>query len=71
MTHPTLETEVPLLSREMLQTRWSCSKSTLHRMERAGTLTPLRIGKSLVRYRLEEIERIEAQAEGGGSGKSQ
>ena len=38
---------------------------TLKRHERAGLLPALKIGRS-VRYRLEDIERIEAEADIGG-----
>ena len=41
--------------------RWQVSKMTLKRMERAGRLPALKIGRT-VRYRLADIERIEAES---------
>jgi hypothetical protein len=51
-----------LLTRNQLSERWSLSKETLKRREKAGQLQPLKMGK-LVRYRLSQIEKIEADAE--------
>lgn len=51
-----------LLSRRHLAERWSISRETLKRREKAGILTPLKLGK-LTRYRLTDIEAIEQQAE--------
>ena len=41
--------------------RWQVSKMTFKRMERAGRLPALKIGRT-VRYRLADIERIEAES---------
>lgn len=60
-----MKTEQPeryLLSRRQLASRWVMSIPSLKRREKAGLLQPLIIGKS-VRYRIPDIERIEAQAE--------
>jgi hypothetical protein len=53
------------LTREELGARWDLSQETLRRREAEGILTPLRLpgGKrGQVRYRLEDIERIEHEA---------
>jgi hypothetical protein len=54
-----------LLTRDDLAARWDVSIMTLMRHEAKGILTPLRLppGKrGFVRYRLEDIERIEHEA---------
>jgi hypothetical protein len=48
-----------LLDRPRLADRWSCSIETLKRRERAGVLTAILLGR-LVRYRLSDVEAIEA-----------
>jgi hypothetical protein len=53
---------VQLLTRHELCDRWRVSGETLKRRERAGILRPLKLGRG-VRYRLADIERVEAQAE--------
>jgi hypothetical protein len=53
------------LTREELAARWDVSPMTLIRREAAGILAPLRISDDKhghVRYRLEDIERIEHEA---------
>lgn len=50
-----------LLTRQQLSKRWEVSTETLKRREKAGVLNPLKLGK-LVRYRLADIEKIEAEA---------
>ena len=51
-----------LLTRRNLAARWVVSLETLKRREKAGILPCLKLGRG-VRYRIEDIERIEAQAE--------
>ena len=54
-----------LLTREELAARWDRSQETIRLREKEGILTPLRLpgGKrGYVRYRLEDIERIEHEA---------
>jgi hypothetical protein len=51
-----------MLSRRHLAERWSISRETLKRREKAGILIPLKLGRG-VRYRLSDIERIEQEAE--------
>jgi hypothetical protein len=53
---------IELLTRRELCHRWRVSGETLKRRERAGILRPLKLGRG-VRYRLADIERVEAQAE--------
>jgi hypothetical protein len=56
-----LSDDANLISRGELARRWSCSKETLKRRERAGILHPMHLpGKRLVRYRLSDILAIEA-----------
>jgi hypothetical protein len=53
------------LTREELAARWDRSQETIRLREKEGILTPLRLpgGKhGNVRYRLEDIERIEHEA---------
>jgi hypothetical protein len=51
-----------LISRKALAERWSLSVETLKRRERAGILPVLKLGRG-VRYRLQEVERLEKQSE--------
>ena len=51
-----------LLTRKGLADRWQLSTETLKRRERCGLLPFLKLGRG-VRYRVTDIERIEADAE--------
>lgn len=51
-----------LISRAELARRWRLSVMTLKRREAEGVLRPLKLGRA-VRYRLDEVLRIEAGAE--------
>ncbi len=51
-----------MLTRRQLAERWNLSRESLKRREKAGTLPFLKLGRD-VRYRIEEIERIEQRAE--------
>ena len=54
------------IDRKQVSTRWGISIPTIQRREKDGTLNPIYIpGGRLVRYRLEDIERIEAEQKGG------
>ena len=64
MRNNALTNNVVMLSRRSLGERWMVSGMTLKRREKAGTLPFLKLGRD-VRYRLSDIERIEAQAEVG------
>ena len=57
-----MPTEKVTLTRKGVAARWSCSVETVKRREAQGTLRALRLGK-LVRYRLEDVRAVEAQAE--------
>ena len=54
--------EERLLTRRLLADRWSMSTETLERREKAGILPFMRLGRG-VRYRLRDIEALEADAE--------
>ena len=56
-----LATQQTMLSRRHLAERWSQSASSLKRREKAGILPFLILGRD-VRYKIEDIERIEAEA---------
>jgi hypothetical protein len=49
------------LSRLELGYRWSCSRETLKRREKAGILSVYKLGKA-VRYKLQDIMAIEEAA---------
>jgi hypothetical protein len=51
-----------LLTRKELSGRWQLSTETLKRRERCGLLPYLKLGRG-VRYRLTDIEYLEADAE--------
>lgn len=51
-----------LVDRAHIQRRWSVSVDTVRRRERAGILTPIRLGTNIVRYDLAEVEAYERQA---------
>jgi hypothetical protein len=53
---------VQLVTRRELSDRWKLSVETLKRQERSGILPFLKLGRG-VRYRLKDIERLEAHAE--------
>jgi hypothetical protein len=55
-----------LLSRRAVADRWQTSVETVKRRERDGLLNPIRFNQRLLRYRLSEIEAVEAAAAGGG-----
>jgi hypothetical protein len=54
------------LTRKGLADRWQLSVETLKRRERCGILPFLKLGRG-VRYRLVDVERIEAEAESGAT----
>jgi len=56
------EQDETLVSRKWLAERWSCCTETLKRMEKRDQLHPVRLGAKMLRYRLSEIENIEADA---------
>jgi hypothetical protein len=58
---------VQLVTRKGLSNRWQLSVESLKRRERCGLLPFLKLGRG-VRYRLADIERLEADAEVRRSG---
>jgi hypothetical protein len=57
-----LDKATGLLTRKGLSDRWQVSTETLKRRERCGDLPFLKLGKG-IRYRLADIEHLEAEAE--------
>jgi len=57
-----LTTQTPFINRRGLAARWLCSTMKLKRMEKAGLLPFLKIGKQVL-YRMSDVERIEKHAE--------
>jgi predicted site-specific integrase-resolvase len=55
-----------LLSRRAVANRWQTSVETIKRREKAGVLKPIRFNQRLLRYKLSDIEALEAAA-GGAS----
>jgi hypothetical protein len=55
------------LTRKGLADRWQLSTETLKRRERCGLLPFLKLGRG-VRYRLADVEHLEAEAEVRQSG---
>lgn len=55
-------TEKPFIKRRGLSERWMKSIMTLKRMEKAGQLPFLKIGKDVL-YRMSDVERIEEESE--------
>ncbi|MCK9589282.1 MAG: hypothetical protein WC003_14835 [Terrimicrobiaceae bacterium] len=53
--------EPHMLTRRILAARWEKSTMSLKRMEKSGQLPFLKLGRD-VRYRPEDIERIEREA---------
>jgi hypothetical protein len=53
---------VQLVTRRELSDRWKLSVETLKRRERSGILPCLKLGRG-VRYRLSDVEDLEADAE--------
>jgi len=53
---------VLLVTRKELSGRWKLSVETLKRRERSGILPCLKLGRG-VRYRLSDVEHLEADAE--------
>ncbi len=58
----TQDRSVQLVTRRELSDRWKLSVETLKRRERSGVLRCLKLGRG-VRYRLSDVEHLEADAE--------
>ena len=54
-----------LLSRKAVANRWQTSVETVKRRERAGLLKALRFNQRLLRYKLSDVEALEAAAGAG------
>jgi hypothetical protein len=57
-----MDPAIQLKTRRDVANRWQKSIESIKRMEKAGLLRALTIGRS-VRYKIEDIERVEAEAE--------
>ena len=53
-------TNQKLINRKELVSRWGCSIPTIKRREKEGILKPIYLSARLVRYRLADIEELEA-----------
>ena len=53
-----------LLSRRAVAHRWQTSTETIKRREKEGLLKPIRFNQRLLRYKLSDIEALEAAAGG-------
>lgn len=53
-----------MIDRKQLAARWNISIATLKRMEKAGVLNIVSLSERVLRYRLEDIERMEADQKG-------
>jgi len=62
MKAQTQSISAPFFTRRQLAMRWAVSIPTLKRREKAGILPVFKLGRD-VKYRPEDIERIEQQAE--------
>jgi DNA-binding transcriptional regulator PaaX len=58
---PTPDATKPFTNRQLLAERWLCSTMKLKRMEKAGLLPFLKMGKQVL-YRMADVERIEQHA---------
>jgi hypothetical protein len=54
-----------LLSRKAVADRWQTSVETVKRREKAGLLKALRFNQRLLRYKLSDVEALEASTGGG------
>ena len=54
-----VESRESLLSRKELASRWGISAETLKRRERQGVLPFIRFSNRIIRYRLNDILRVE------------
>jgi hypothetical protein len=62
MQIPNVTEELRLLTRAQLAERWSVSRETIKRREKAGILPVLKLGRD-ARYRLSDVLRLEREAE--------
>ena len=57
-----MKNEGVTVSRQELALRWRCCIETIKRREKSRVLKALKLGR-LVRYRLADVEAVEAEAE--------
>jgi hypothetical protein len=59
-----IATSIPeqLLSRKAVADRWQTSVETVKRREKAGLLRAIRFNQRLLRYKLSNVEAVEAAA---------
>jgi hypothetical protein len=65
MIKTTLDEE--LISRSGLARRWKCHTESLKRREKKGLLHPVALSSRMIRYRMSEVLRLEAEAAAGTS----
>jgi hypothetical protein len=51
-----------LLSRQAVADRWQTSRETIKRREKAGLLKAIRFNSKLIRYKLSDVQALEAAA---------
>ncbi len=64
-TETTAVTATPaskLISRRQLAARWGCCVESIKRRQRAGLLHPIYLSSRMLRYSLQNVEEIEADA---------
>ena len=62
--HMTITQPNKMIDRKQLAARWNVSIPTLKRMEKRGLLDIVSLSERVLRYRLEDIERMEADQKG-------
>ena len=65
MNRKVISSPEQLLSRKALAQRWETSVETIKRREKEGLLKALRFNQRLLRYKLSDVEALEAAAGGG------
>ena len=58
----TAESLPPFLTPAELRQRWKVSGMYLHRLRAAGRISVIRIGARAVRYKMEDVLKIEAES---------
>ena len=60
------ETAPKVFTARMLSKRWACSENVVYTMIKEGKLKAFKVGETLLRIRLSEVERWEQQESAGG-----
>jgi hypothetical protein len=68
MIKTTLGEELELISRPGLARRWKCHPESLKRREKKGLLHPIALSARMIRYRMNEVLALEAEAAGYRAG---